>query len=131
MLILAQAATGASPAVWLGLSSLPVILGLILVICGSKFAKGGIGRNSAVGIRTAKLMASDEAWEVGHRAAAGTLSAAGWITIALGVVGAIVGIFAGLDSAVAGIVSVVFVIPAIVGVLLATQKAHRAVDELS
>jgi hypothetical protein len=49
-------------------------------------ARGTIGRNGLVGIRTRATMRSDESWIIGHRAAIVPTSIAGGATVAVSLV---------------------------------------------
>ncbi|NYE00217.1 hypothetical protein BJY21_001401 [Kineosphaera limosa] len=95
-------------------------------------ARGDLGRNGAVGIRTAATTASDAAWVAGHRAALPTAK----IT---GIVGAIIGgnlVGAGLWSPSeepSGAVLVLFavgysviIVAALVAARIASQAAREA-----
>lgn len=61
-----------------------IFAGLTVIWTARKAAAGRLERNWAMGLRTKRLMASDEAWETGHRAAAPMLVAAGLVSIVAG-----------------------------------------------
>jgi len=69
-----------------------LMLGVTIHFVSNQVASGDLGRNSAIGIRTKATMASDDAWEAGHAAAAPMLTVthltaytAGAITLVIGV----------------------------------------------
>ncbi|WP_427870760.1 SdpI family protein [Leucobacter luti] len=54
-----------------------LIAGLVVVASAAAFRRGTLPRNGTIGIRTRWTMASDEAWDAGHRAGLGRLRLAG------------------------------------------------------
>ncbi|MFJ3876583.1 SdpI family protein [Streptomyces sp. NPDC004126] len=64
------------PTAGFGFAAGLVALGGVVHYLRNQVASGALGRNSAVGIRTAATMASDGAWQAGHAAAAPMLTAA-------------------------------------------------------
>ncbi|GHH40949.1 SdpI family protein [Streptomyces candidus] len=50
-------------------------MGVMVHLVRNHVTKGGMGRNSAIGIRTRATTSSDAAWEAGHAAAAPLLTA--------------------------------------------------------
>ncbi|BCJ70259.1 SdpI family protein [Polymorphospora rubra] len=70
-----------------------VILAVVMALSGALIvwaaratASGRLGRNEAVGIRTASTLSSDQAWLAAHRAARSVTEAAGWSAVATAVV---------------------------------------------
>lgn len=98
--------------------------GVVLLVMAALGAKGTLPRNGFAGIRTHKTMASDEAWNVGHRAAAGYTAVAGVASIGGGVAALFV---ADNDAAIAAL-SLGTAVVTVSLVLLATRRAHAAID---
>ncbi|ACV06072.1 hypothetical protein Ksed_10270 [Kytococcus sedentarius DSM 20547] len=94
------------------------------VMCRSA-AEGKVMRNSAVGLRTRATMASDHAWEVGHRAALPVTRGAAWAVPLLAVAALALALVRGLDGFTE---AAVLATGGLVGVLtvLAGVMAHRA-----
>lgn len=63
-----------------------MVVAVIAVLATVLPARGVIGSNAFIGIRTRALMHDDEAWQRGHRAAIVPTSIAAAITITLGAV---------------------------------------------
>lgn len=102
-------------------------VGVVLLVMAALGAKGTLPRNGFAGIRTRKTMTSDEAWNVGHRAAAGYTAAAGVASIGGGVAAILT-----TDSDVASAMVVIGTAAVTVGlVMLATRRAHRAIDAMA
>ncbi|MDH3470355.1 MAG: SdpI family protein [Acidimicrobiia bacterium] len=103
-----------------------IFAGLAVIWTARKAAAGKLERNWAIGLRTKRLMASEEAWETGHRAAAPMLVGAGAMSVVAGVVvipqpdDGVVG--AAVTLAGAGLLLVM--------VLLSLRQANRAVEGL-
>ncbi|QPK79592.1 SdpI family protein [Corynebacterium lizhenjunii] len=98
--------------------------GVLLLWMGAKSAKGQLPRNAFAGIRTTTMMASDEAWVVGHKAAAGYFTGIG-IVLVIAAIACLV-----VDDSIIGWISIPVVVVLLVGVLLATRKANVAVAQL-
>ncbi|WP_269965663.1 SdpI family protein [Corynebacterium meitnerae] len=98
------------------------VCGGILVWVGVKASQGTLPKNNWVGIRTLSLLASEEAWTTGHKAAAGVLTASGIPLI----IGGIACLF--LDDSMIGWVSIPVVVVLVVLVMLAAKKAEAAVQ---
>ncbi|MCS5478843.1 SdpI family protein [Corynebacterium sp. YIM 101645] len=105
---------------------------LVSVVCtwvARAGARGDLGRNDAVGLRTRDTRASDTAWQAGHAAALPLLNRTIWIAVATVVLAVVIqaawggqwGILVGLGGMTAE-----------VGVLvLATRAANRAAKEVA
>lgn len=97
---------------------------LVHVMCRSA-AKGNMMRNSAVGLRTRATVASDHAWEVGHRAALPVTRGAAWAVPLLAVAALALALVRGLDgvteAAVLATGGLLIVLTVLAGV-----TAHRA-----
>lgn len=79
------AQAGSDPMPWSTIAVLSPLLGLAGLVIGWIGIAGGRGRlnrNHIVGIRTRRTLASEEAWEVAHRAGARHMIASGAVTIA-------------------------------------------------
>lgn len=100
-----------------------VSLGLLLGWCAQASRTGALERNALVGIRTPATMASDTAWEAGHRAAASALGAAAWTSAATGVTATVLAI---AGSWVSGVVVAVGYVALVVLLVTATSRAGRA-----
>ncbi|PZE80680.1 hypothetical protein DEI91_13980 [Curtobacterium sp. MCBD17_032] len=84
-------------------------------------ATGSLPRNSIAGVRTSVTLSSDEAWQVGHRAALrptiiSGIATATWCTVSIAA--------APLDTPVAVLVAAGLLVA---GALLSVPAAHRAV----
>ncbi len=95
--------------------------GALLVWVGLKASQGTLPKNNWVGIRTPALLASEEAWNTGHKAAAGVLTASGIPLI----IGGIACVF--VDDSIIVWVSIPVVVVLVVLVMLAAKKAEAAV----
>ena len=97
----------------------------ILTICWIA-ARGILARNSMAGLRTRAMLASDEAWEVGHRTALPIVVA----TAALTVLAAVTSIFVigNLHAYLAAIGAAVLIL--LIGVVTATIIAGRAARKI-
>ncbi|WP_062392396.1 SdpI family protein [Gordonia phthalatica] len=69
-----------------GAAGIVVIAGLGIIWLGRACGRGALARNQFVGIRTRWTMASDAAWDAGHRAGAHRMVMSGVGTAAIGVV---------------------------------------------
>lgn len=103
----------------------------ILHYMAAQVKNGQLLRNYVMGLRTAKLHASDEAWEVGHRAALPQLYAMAYLTYAVALVCGIGAFFISSDQAAGGFTALV--IGGLTTIILwlcwrAVRVAHRAVD---
>jgi len=85
-------------------------------------ARGTLGRNSMAGLRTRAMLASEQAWETGHRAALPVMV----VVAALTVIAAITSILVigNIHAYLAAIVAAVLIL--LVGVVVATIIAGRA-----
>jgi uncharacterized membrane protein len=101
--------------------------GVVLLVMAVLGGMGRLPRNGFAGIRTRKTMASDETWNVGHRAAAGYTAAAGTASIGGGIVALFV---ADSDAAIVALAIGTAVITVTL-VLLATRKAHEVIDAMA
>ncbi|AWB82997.1 hypothetical protein C3B44_07185 [Corynebacterium yudongzhengii] len=95
--------------------------GALILWLGVRSGQGKLPKNQWVGIRTEKLMASDEAWVKGHKAAAGYLKLSS-IPLFAGGVACLV-----LDDSLIAWGSLPVVVLLIAMVLLASKQAHVAV----
>lgn len=62
-----------------------IVAGILLAVVAAKSRNGTLPRNWIVGIRTTTTMASDEAWDLAHRAGASALGIGAGATIVAGV----------------------------------------------
>lgn len=109
---------------WVALLIGPVVTGLMAGISRAA-GTGRIERNGAVGIRLPSTMASDAAWQAGHRAA---VAPAGWsfaVLVGLDVVAALLRSH-GVPSEPITIALVAAVLLAIVWVGIAANSAAQA-----
>lgn len=114
------------PALGLGTALAPVSVAAHVVAAVSR--SGQLSLNHSIGIRTRHTVASDEAWQAGHAAAAPTMARAAWTGYAFLVVMAATALALGLANAapwllglaVAGLVTVVVILSA------ARRSADRA-----
>lgn len=102
-----------------------IAAGVVLVVMSGLGAAGKLPRNGFAGIRTSKTTASHEAWNTGHRAAAGYTAAAAAASIAGGA--AVIGV-AHNDAAV-GVVAIGTAAVTVGLMALAVRRAHEAIDE--
>lgn len=108
-----------------------VLTGIAMIAAGTaviwtarKAATGRLERNWAMGLRTKRLMASDEAWETGHRAAAPMLMGAGAVSIIAGAVT----IPQPDDGAIGTAIVLTGAGLLLVMVIVSLRQAHRAVE---
>lgn len=101
-----------------------IIAGVVIFWSARKAASGSLERNWAMGLRTRKLMASDEAWEIGHRAAAPTLM---WAAATSVLAGAAV-VPQKDDGAAGTIITLGGAFVLLTLVLLSVRRAHRALE---
>ncbi|MFF9839276.1 SdpI family protein [Streptomyces sp. NPDC013740] len=104
-------------------------LGAVVHYVRNQVANGGIGRNSAVGIRTRATMASDRAWQAGHAAASPMLTAA-FLTAYLAALTCLALALAltpaGSESPAAGIVAAAGLVAVLALLTAAAIKANSA-----
>lgn len=126
--------------VLMGMASAAVLLGgsFVVLWLGRASARGSLGRNHSVGLRTRWTLASDRAWDAGHRAGAQRVRVAGLG----GVIGAVATVASGflpvagasenLTNGVitAGILgSSVWLVAWVLAAGMAANRAARAVSE--
>ncbi|PQM74198.1 SdpI family protein [Corynebacterium sp. J010B-136] len=107
-----------------------IIMAVTFLIAGSglfyvanKMAHGKLPMNSWIGLRTPKLMANDEAWIQGHKAASGYLKFSG---IALSIFGVLC-LF--LNESFIGFISIPVVLVLLISTVLANNKANAAITQ--
>lgn len=100
-----------------------VSLGLLLGWACRTSRTGTLERNGLVGIRTRATMASDAAWDAGHRAAAPALGAAAWACGVSGLAGTVLAI---VGSWLAGVAVVGGYLVLTATMVVATVRAGRA-----
>lgn len=100
-----------------------VSLGLLLGWAARSSRTGTLERNALIGIRTRATMASDAAWDAGHRAAAPVLEVVAWASVVTGLVGTVTAI---ADSWLAAVTVSVGYAALFVLLGLATARANRA-----
>ena len=99
-------------------------VGLLVHEVTRRAASGRLRRSPWVGLRTARTLASDDAWVDGHRAALPWTRRTAWATVVLGVVTVVLAVSGAVAPAVAtGLLAMAAVIA---GSLLGTVAAHRA-----
>lgn len=98
-----------------------LIAGSGLLYVGILAGSGKLPMNSWVGLRTPKLMASEEEWVRGHKAGSGYLKFSGVFMLAGGV------LFFFIDDSIISFVSIPVVIVLLICTVLANQKANAAV----
>lgn len=121
---------GQVAALLVGLALLPAAL--LLHLLAAKMKAGMLPRNRTMGLRTRKLQVSDEAWEIGHRAALPHIYAAAWVSYgaaALSVSSML--LIPGEESAGLYLGTVIGLFALVVLFLCwsSVRSAHRAVDE--
>lgn len=87
----------------------------------------GLSRNRAVGIRTKATLASDEAWQRGHHAAAPWVLSAGILSIVMGI-GALALTLASGEEGPASVVQGVYVAAAFLAVIAVVLLAARVAN---
>lgn len=98
-----------------------LLAGMIILVVGFKAQRKTLPVNNFAGIRTRKLIASEDAWVKGHKAAANYLMIASLPLF----IGAIVCLFA--DDSLIGIISIPVVVVMVGAILIASKKANNAV----
>jgi len=105
-----------------------LLIGILLIAMSTAMKGDGLTRNRAVGIRTRATMASDDAWQQGHQAAAP------WV-LSAGIFGVVMSVAAftmtwAIGDGMSGVTSGVFVCVAfgalIALILVSTRVANRA-----
>ncbi|WP_311488481.1 SdpI family protein [uncultured Corynebacterium sp.] len=97
--------------------------GAVLLWVGVKGGSESLPRNAWIGIRTSRTLASDEAWQTGHKAAAGYLKASSLPMILGGI------FFAFATEEQIAWASLVAVGVMLVFVILAARKAKAAIGD--
>ncbi len=92
-------------------------------------ARGYLGANGAIGIRTTATQRSEEAWVAGHRAALPLVRAAG-LVVALAGLTALVVLDAGRDASRYETTGLVLLVSEMVVVVVAAVVAHRAASRV-
>lgn len=101
-----------------------LIAGLSIMVLGVLSGLEKLPRNAGVGIRIASVMESDEAWRLGHRAAARWTFGGGFFAAAA----AIVSLSIGTESAVLTLIGTVGLV---VLLLIGTRVASTAAQALN
>lgn len=121
-----DAQDAAAAVVPLSIASIAVVLGAAALVAVVHLAGiGRIGRNRLAGIRTRTLMASDEAWLRGHRAA----TPVSWLTGAIAVLAGLGALAAVVGGSVQGglVLLALAVISMTLGAVLGAWRAHATV----
>ncbi|MDK6301078.1 SdpI family protein [Corynebacterium sp. UMB9976] len=105
------------------MASVYVVSGGLLLWTGIKAGTESLPRNAWIGIRTSKTLSSDEAWQKGHKAAAGFLKASSLPMILGGI------FFAFATEEQIAWSSLVAVGVMLVFVILAARKAKAAIGD--
>ena len=110
-----------------------VLVGVLVVVITELAASGRLGINSIAGLRFGAMLASDEGWTVGHRAARVPLDLAGVALVIAGLIYLVVPMTDGVSVLVV-IGAMVFTlamvaIAAVVGNRAATQVLLRMIAE--
>ena len=98
-----------------------LLAGAGVLVIGIKAGQGTLHKNSLVGIRTPEMLASDEAWLKGHKAAANYLKISS-IPLFIGGAACLVA-----SDSLIGWISMPVVVLLVGMVLLASRKAHVAI----
>jgi hypothetical protein len=104
-----------------------VLLGGILFALGAASRAERLPRNYIAGIKTGRMLASDEAWRIGHRAAAPVFLGVGAVGLVFGVILAIIVVVASPPENVVVTLMLVYLGLTLVGLAFAVRIAHRAV----
>jgi hypothetical protein len=99
-----------------------VLAGVLVIVVGELTASGRLGMNSIAGIRFGAMMASDEGWTAGHRAARSPIDLAG---VMLAVTGLLL-LFLPVSENAAGSIVLVGAGIALVLIVIATIVAQGA-----
>lgn len=100
-----------------------LLAGILVLWVGVKAGQGTLPQNKWIGIRTPVLLASNEAWVKGHKAAASYLKASSFPLF----IGAVICLVA--DDSLIGWVSLPVVVILTLMVLIASRKAHSAIGQ--
>ncbi|HYO86550.1 MAG TPA: SdpI family protein [Dermatophilaceae bacterium] len=103
--------------------SVCALVGVVHLVLGVASRTERLLRNYFAGIKTTRMLQSDDAWRVGHRAAAPLFLAIGGIGIVFSVV---IAVLSGSDDA-ATTYLLSYMALVVVGLAAATWLAHRAV----
>lgn len=109
---------------WTFLAVVMLVSGAVLCYIGFRSARGQLPRNRFAGVRTSATMRSDEAFEVGNRAAAPLTIVAGVVAV-LGAVSLVL-----LSQSLAGISLGVGVVLMLGCVIAGGVKGHRAARDV-
>ena len=105
------------------LAGLLVAAGFFLIWLGRRASQGVLSRNWVVGIRTRNTLASDENWEAAHRAAGGTIAAAGLGPLMVGPI-----LLLRPSNAVGAILILAAIAWMLGGVVIGGLKSRRAIE---
>ena len=100
-----------------------LLAGILVLWVGVKAGQGTLPQNKWIGIRTPVLLASNEAWVNGHKAAASYLKASS-LPLFMGAVICLVA-----DDSLIGWVSLPVVVILTLMVMIASRKAHSAIGQ--
>lgn len=98
-----------------------LIAGVCVLMVGIKAGQGTLAKNKLIGIRTPELLASEEAWFKGHKAASPYLK----ISSVPLFIGGIICLFA--DDDLIGWVSIPVVVLLTIMILISSKKAHSSI----
>lgn len=98
-----------------------LIAGICVLFVGIKAGQGSLPQNKLIGIRTPELLASDESWIKGHKAASNYIK----ISSVPLLIGGIICLVA--DESLIGWVSIPVVIILTTMILIASRKAHSSI----
>lgn len=104
-----------------------VLGSLVVAEIGRRAAAGTLPRNHLAGIRVRATLASDEAWDVGHRAAGPTLLGTGFAGVGLAISTAVIGVTVDEVSAAGSLIIGAVILVA--GCFVAAGQARRAIEE--
>lgn len=105
------------------MSATYLIVGVGTLYVGLRARQAKLPMNSWIGLRTPKLMANEDTWVLGHKAAAGYLMLAG----AAFTIGGI--LFMIIDESLIAFVSLPVLAILLITTVLATKKANAAAEQ--